>query len=65
MVDYSASLESFYCFCYNKEKNSKYGKMIMNYCIAICDDMEQDLQYLASGVNKWARQESAIEKNTS
>ncbi len=32
----------------------------MNYRIAICDDMEQDLQYLASGVNKWARQEKVL-----
>lgn len=29
----------------------------MKYKIAICDDMEQDTQYIASAVNKWAEKE--------
>ena len=29
----------------------------MKYKIAICDDMEQDTQYIASTVHKWAKKE--------
>ena len=28
----------------------------MTYKIAICDDMEQDAQYIAAAVKKWAEQ---------
>ena len=28
----------------------------MTYKIALCDDMEQDAQYIAAAVKKWAEQ---------
>ena len=30
----------------------------MRYKIAICDDMEEDVKYISSAVNKWAEKEN-------
>lgn len=30
----------------------------MRYIVAICDDMEENVKYISSGVNQWVKKEN-------